>query len=255
MKILFIGNSQLSCVKLAYDKYGFNCVDNEIHFYIIPGGWGPSFIIENGLLKVNPVAALKEFPPFYYPDVVPSTHLDSYDLILISALGYYDGGFKHVNDSSFLAQGAVLELGLNDFDVGHPVVSKSCAFEMMNGFFMEYQLGFKFIKHLKSSYSGQILLQPFPLLSDIVLKDKGWLINKFYSSPTDANLFFLSIKDRLLDDFCKTFNITLLDYPKSEWRVSGFTPSTYMSDVDGIHPTVEYGNLILDQVLNYCSIK
>jgi hypothetical protein len=248
MKILFIGNSQLSCVKLAYDKYGFNSAVHIIHFYIMPGGWGPSFIVENGFLKVNPIAALKEFPPSYSPDTVPLTKIDSYDLIFICALGHYDGGFKYINDSSFIAQGVVPELGLNSLDSRYSMVSKSCIFEMMNCFFMEYQFGFKFIQHLRSFYSGEILLQPFPLLSEIMLPNKDWLINKIYSNPIDAHLFFLSIKDRLIADFCKKFNISLLDYPVAEWRAAGFTPASYMSEIDGIHPTAEYGKMVLDQV-------
>ncbi len=254
MKLLLIGNSQLSCIKQAFDKYGFSNSEHQLYFYIMPGGWGPSFNIENGLLKVNPVAVVNDFPPTYFPDDVLINQVESYDLILVSALGHYDGGFKYINDSSFLLQGVVPELGLKDSGLSSPVVSKSCISEMMNAFFMDYQLGFKFIRHLRANYSGKILLQPFPLLSESVKLRSDWLINLNYLDPLATNLYFLSLKDRLIVDFCLRENITVLDYPSDEWRSLGFTPANYMSEIDGIHPTPEYGKMILDQLQKFCVV-
>jgi hypothetical protein len=245
MKILVTGNSQVSCLKTAYDadpqlleKHG------EVHFYVVPGGRGPYFYIEDDVLKVRK-AYKSEFPPRVHPAEALNASLSSYDLIVVSALGFVDSGFHLKNPIT--RQGLIHDFSPKVNEISTRPLSKNC-YEQLIRSSLRSQPGIRFLQQLSQEYGGRILVQPFPQVSSKVRTHSEWPLSMMYEKPMEAHKFFSAVRDDFMVNLCQELSVELLPCPNNKWHEDLFTPSELMSNADGVHPTHEYGNLILNQI-------
>ena len=251
MKILFTGNSQAGCLGRALASSGRSQYPNlkSADWIVVSGGGGPYLKLDGDRIKV--VSFNPQYPPRFNPSAsILSRSIHEYDVIIISALGYIDGGFKHKNRISTLTSVVPACLDLREDISGAVPVTRSCFEEIaFNKWYRDPgMIGFRFLRELKRVFSGKIIVQPFPLLSEAILGNDDWYLNKIYKCKESANEFMLKIKDNMLSDSCSGLNCFLLEYPDSRWRETGFTPKEYMLDHDCMHPTRDYGELVLSQI-------
>lgn len=242
MKILVAGNSQTGCLKEAYDADpSLLPPDAELFFYVTPGAQGPYLAVENDKLVLTLVN--EEFPPRIFPNNTSEIPVGDFDLIVVSALGYIDGGFRWENPILSLAI-------LSEFapTMYHKApVSDMCYREMVLESFRNHY-GFQFIKSLRENYIGRVVVQPFPYTSDEILSRDDWHFAQKYRTTKAAHQFFAQAKNAALETLCDEFTLDLLGYPRAEWSENYFTPANLMRSSDCIHPTAEYGALVLRQI-------
>ena len=248
MKILVVGNSQAGCLKMALDhaeEREFPAMKTA-DWIVIPGGTGPNLRIKDNQFNITHFDP--RYPPRYSPNKdILSSHINDYDLIIISALGYIDGGFFYNNK---IASDALCPLSIfrrkapNEHE--YPL-SESCFREVaINRLSM--QPGFLVDNQLRIVYAGIILVQPFPMLSSDIEFHEGWHLAHVYKNPKKVNHFLLDLKDNYLQSICNEKNTYLLPYPNKLWRSTGFTPSKFMQESDYLHPKKSYGEAVLSQL-------
>ncbi|MEE9328342.1 MAG: hypothetical protein V3U71_13735 [Cocleimonas sp.] len=247
MKILFAGNSQTTCLKIAFDSNPETLDKHEVYFHVTPGATGPYFKIKDDQLSVIQGAINPNFPARLHPEGISTPPLSSFDVIIISALGYVDGGFLYQN--TVMKQGVLHQFSPKKNDHTQRLLSKPCLKEIVFTL-LSQQHGFQFLDELKNHFNKKIIVQPFPIISEIVKDHPDWLLNRLYNDPIGAHKFFQKTRDDYLDFACNKSNIKLLPYPVPEWKSSMFSPKDKMSLADGQHPTNEYGPMILEQIKN-----
>jgi hypothetical protein len=248
MNILIVGNSQLACLKKAHDA------NNEIlgklgniRFYVTPGGTGPYLIVKNDFLELTKGGVNPKFPPRAYPENTPHIPLSHYDLVIVSALGYIDGGFYYPSPAT--RQGLLFKFGPKTNDITKRLLSAPCYKSVIEGTLLN-QPGFKFLAELRKSFPGRILVQPFPLPSTQIREHPDWPLNKMYENPMGAHKFFCDARDRFMKSYCDNFNAELLPYPYIVSIGDYFTPSEFITQSDGLHPYDRYGKLVIEQIVN-----
>jgi hypothetical protein len=249
MKILITGNSQAGCLKRALDSSSEDQYPSlkKADWIVVPGGWGPSLKLNNERIEIHNFDP--RHPPRYHPsESILNTLVGEYDLIVVSALGYIDGGFKYLNPISTIANISPAGLEVRDDSIAPVPVSGSCFYEIAAAKFCPGMVGFNFLRQLRNSFGGKIIVQPFPLLSEEILNRDDWHLARIYKDPVAANQFMLKIKDDFLSSICSELSCCLLSYPNSQWREAGFSPREYIHAYDCHHPTDSYGALILAQL-------
>ncbi len=244
MKILIAGNSQAGALKLAHDaKPDLLSEIGSLYFFVIPGGHGPYLTVKSDRLVVE--MAIKDSPPYAAPAETPDMPISEFDAIVISALGYVDGGFRFDNPITRLAALAEFEpIGDAAFD---ELISDRCYREMIQQSLRE-QHGFRFAKALRENFTGRIIVQPFPYSSVEMLSHDDWGLRKRYRNFVDAHKFFAVEKDIALETISQELRFELLDYPSDDWREERLTPTRLMRSSDCLHPTPEYGEMVLRQI-------
>jgi hypothetical protein len=246
VKILFVGNSQLGCLKLAFDETPDVLHGHEIHFQVFPGGEGPSFDLEGGKLVPIQEAVNPNFPPRVSPEEAAELPVDAYDVIVVSALGYVDGGFYYKNPATL--QGQLHGYGPKTNDLSNRPLSAACYRSLISGC-LRGQDGFKFLSRLRASFRSRIIVQPFPLMSEIVRDHPGWSLNRMYEDPIGAHRFITQARDEVLAAACDSVSAVLLPHPDASWKDQLFTPRELMGKGDGLHPLPPYGEMVLRQVV------
>ena len=244
-KLLVVGNSQAGPLKRAMDLWPQR-FDHfaSVSFFVTPGGCGPYVAVENG--KMRATFVMKDLPPYWHPEEAATTPVSSYDAVLVSGLGYFDGGHAYINRASSLGL-------IHEFEPippptrEQPLVSKGCYFRMMQAVLSEHH-GFQFARGLRSCFGGSIFVQPFPLHSDRFLEIEAWKLRDLYRKPLEMYRFLVNARDKILSDFCAQIGASLLSFPDPAWVQSGFTPRTFMPSKDDLHPGADYGALVLDQL-------
>lgn len=247
MKILLVGNSQLACLKKAHDLDGTILGKiRDVHFFVTPGGTGPYLEISDDLLlRVKKGGLNPKFPPREYPDGVSKIPIIDYGAIVVSALGYLDGGYYYPN--SITRQGVLNEFGPKPNQISNRPLSKSCYRRVIESSLLS-QPGFLFLRELRERYRGKIIVQPFPLLSSSIAIHPNWPLNQMYESPREAHIFFSSSRDDFMEKLSKSHSFDLLAYPSDEWKQNCFTPSEFIGSPDGLHPDEKYGMLVIKQI-------
>jgi hypothetical protein len=245
MKILFVGNSQLACLKQAYDAGPEILADHSAHFYVFPGGQGPNFDVVDQRLKVWKEATNPDFPPYDWPEGTRDIPLGNFDVIVVSALGNLYGSFLY--PGAIPRQGLLYEFGPKPNDVVQSFLSKPCYRRVIDSALRKHQ-GFIFLRKLRNSYHGRIIVQPFPLVSSMLLTHPEWIVNQLYDDVQAAHQFFYQTRDQTIAAASAEIAADLLPYPDPEWAKCYFTPGEYMSQSDGLHPFPSYGRLVLEQV-------
>lgn len=244
MKLLVTGNSQGGALRLAL-KEGLLEDEETVRpdFYVVPGGTGPYFTLQDGKLLVT--AFNDKFPPYMDPPDTGDRRIEDYDAVLVSALGYVDGGF--VYDNPIPKQGYVAEFLPRKDRPERPLISGSCLADIMRPALMR-QPGFVFLQELRDKFSGRILVQPFPYSSEYLAEREDWEVRRIYEDYIGFNRFLFQLRDHALREICDELGVELLDPPDPSWSVSCFTPRALMRDSDGLHPMPAYGAMVLRQV-------
>lgn len=246
MKILVIGNSQAACLYSAFNSpHSSISLLKDADWIIAPSGQGPSIILENGCARASSLdqsLRLRMHPS----DSVLKKQVYNYDLIIVSALGWFDGGHQW---STSITHGhthlpSTFRLCNNrEFNV----ISHRCFQEVIFARLSQMP-GFRFLNQIKEIFKGKIIVQPFPLISSGILERHDWKLSSTYEDPVGTYHYFLDLKDRYLVKVCEPDNCFLLGYPDSSWRKSGFTPEQFIRDPTFLHPSVEYYRLVLNQL-------
>ncbi len=244
MRVLIAGNSQAGAMfRAAQGELRPDMGDVELYFYVIPGGTGPYFRVADDRLVVT--SFNEQFPPYKDPPDVDQQDLSSFDAVVVSALGYIDGGFQYSNP--IVSQGIVPEFDPLPEAAGQPLISQATLRAVVRHGLLT-QPGYTFLRELSKTYGGRILVQPFPHLSDYMLERDDWPLRKFYRDVEGANRYLAALRDDTNAEICKELGVELLDYPDPAFHETGFTPRRLMRDSDGLHPEAEYGAMVLSQI-------
>lgn len=249
MRVLICGNSHVGAL-WAPLRDGIIKPPNgiEINCYAVPGGQGPNFSIVDGRLNVTAID--DNYPP--YTDSTDTVHrpLGEYDAIVVSALGYFVGGFAHRNQ--ILLQGLVGEYRPKRHPGVINLVSQGCMRDIIrNGLWMNQ--GCIFLSELSRSYSGNIIVQPIPLLSEDVRAREDCELSNYYEDNLGFSRFLTEARDQALRELCDACSADLLDYPDPSFRAQGFTPRHLMHPKDGAHATGAYGVMVVQQIVTRVS--
>ncbi len=244
MKILILGNSQAGSLKKAYDAHKSIIGDvGEIYFYVLPGGTGPYLkVVDDRFVQTVPNS---KNPPYADPPETPEMPISSFDAIVISALGYVDGGACY--DSLMQRRAVLPEFGPIGAFQEEEFVSDHCYQQLFMNAWRTGHQGFILAASLKNNFDGPVFVQPFPHISSAIQEQEDWELRKLYKNYLGAHAFFTDTKESSLRSFEKEFGFTLLDYPAQTEDGAGFTDAKFMIG-DFVHPTPEYGALVLDQI-------
>jgi hypothetical protein len=247
MTALVAGNSQAGALRLAI-KEGLLDGEDVIrpHFYVIPGGTGPTFAVVDGKLCVT--AFNGKFPPYAAPPEVTNRPLDEYQVVFVSALGFVDGGFLYQNP--IIRQGYVAEFCPRAERPDRPLLSRACFGDIVRSALLS-QPGFVFLRQLRAAYKGKIVVQPFPYSSSYLAEREDWELRTQYEDFLGFNRFLFSLRDAALRDICSGLGVDLLPLPDEEWAKDAFTPRELMRDSDGLHPLPAYGAMVLRQFTSH----
>lgn len=241
-EVLIAGNSQLGALRSAYllDKDAFSA-RLDITFFATPGGSGPYMAVENGRLVASDRADPNRV--FWSPAKASERPIDSYDAVVVSALGFIDG---FTND---LPAAARVRLStFKPLDRGTvPFVSGACFRELIRAA-LSIQPGFVFLRNLREVYKGEVIVQPFPYHPSGVTRRTGWQLASRYDDSIGYYKFLSKIKDSYLSQTCSSLGVNLLDYPFADLRSTMFTPEDLVDPKDFVHPNTKYGAAVLQQI-------
>ena len=247
MNILVVGNSQVACLKVAHGLFPEITQGlAKISFYCLPGGWGPSVVVKNGRLAIIEGSTNKDYPPFADPPDTPDRPIEEYDTIVVSALGLIVNGFDVSYD--LMWRGTLHEFTPKENPLSDRPISRSCYREIIRHEFSR-QHGFELLRHLRKTYRGQIIVQPFPRVSAEARERSDWCLNRIYEDSIGAHHFFSGIRDQFLEELSAELSLDLLPYPEDGWLNDHFTPAEFFEQTDGIHPGSRYGKLVLEQIV------
>lgn len=242
MKVLITGNSQAGALRKAARENG-PPPGVSLSFYVTPGGTGPYFdITPDGRLEEN--SPTRKGEPFCDPPGTEDIPIAQYDAIVISALGFVDGGVKFRGpfaDGPFVAEFAPANLGSGD-----QLVSMACFKEVHQATVLG--AAFNFAAQLRKHYAGMVLVQPMPYPSAESRQSPTWATGQRYQDADGFHSFLTRMTDSLLEDFCATHALTLLPRPSVAIVPGPFTSMDHMREQDGVHPNARYGQLVLDQI-------
>jgi len=244
MRVLIAGNSQGGALMRAVQG-GLtpHSAGLDLYFYVVPGGTGPYFKIEDDHLVTT--SFNKDFPPYKHPEDTDTHPLCFFDAILVSALGYVDGGFAYNNP--IVNQGVIPEFGPREGISEKPLISRATLAAIIRAGLLKQQ-GYIFLNELVKVFHKRVLVQPFPCPSEYLLERDDWILKQLYYDERAANRFFLEQRDIVNADVCNKLGAELFEYPDPAFRAANFTPRRLMRDNDGLHPKAEYGAMVLSQL-------
>lgn len=244
-EVLVLGNSQTRPLRRSYEIRvdEIRAAQVRLSFYVIPGGMGPDFTItETGVAhgRFNP-----KYPPYMVPPGLHSKPLADFDAIVISALGFVDGGYAFKNQIPM--SGAVHEFGPRGPARQVPLVSDRCFWDMVQDG-LDLHPGMQTLRALCKAYRGPVYVQPFPDISDAMLTHEGWGLRRWYHDPLGMHLMLTQARDAYLSDLAKETGARLL--PRAvDTTEQRMTPQAWMRKSDGVHMSATHGSLVLDQIV------
>ena len=238
--LLVAGNSQAGALRNAINQPTPGGIAGvEVSFCFAAGGFGPNIQLIDGCPHVVPDS--EKFPSQYFPDTAASRPISTYDVIVISALGYVDGGYAHLN--SIVAQGCPWRY---DPAETAQLVSEACwratVRHMLAGHF-----GSAFARSLRAHFAGLIIVQAFPPLSELVKAHEHWRLRAVTRDPVALALALRDIQQAHLEDLCRDIGASLLSPPTEALTADGFLKERF-SKPDFIHCKPEFGQLVWDQI-------
>lgn len=243
MRLLVVGNSQAGALKRAHDAAPGRYRDAglDLAFFVVPGGIGPDVAVVDGCLAVGAVSPTH--PPYEWPPGTRQTPLRAFDAVLVSALGYIDGG--HAYRNPIPRCGILPEFGPEGQAAKRMPVSDSCFAEMMAAL-LEQQPGIRSLRRLCAGFAGPVLVQRFPALSEAVAEHPDWGLRQMYRDPLAAHRFLLKTCEAALAALAAETGARLVPDPIAR-TADGFTPRALMRE-DGVHQAETYGAAILDEL-------
>ncbi|MGO1118614.1 hypothetical protein ACTL6U_07915 [Rhodovibrionaceae bacterium A322] len=224
------------------DSLGQDC---ELHVCLIMGASGPFVKAENDFLQLDiPREGIRSV---LLPEGTLDWPLSSYDAIIVSALGYMDGG--HMFDSLIQRRGVLPEFGPRaDFATGE-VISDACMKRIVKSVWTRGHRGFKLIKAMRNTYSGPIFVQPYPRLSSCMQNQETWRLRTYYDDYLGAHAFFCRIQQDLLRELSQELDFHLLAYPEEALDPDNrdFSKVEFMNK-DMLHTLPDYSAFHLDEI-------
>jgi hypothetical protein len=249
MKILFAGNSQVSCLINAYVKNRDVLIGGAVpSFYCVPGGWGPNLSVRDGAIVLAPNAIDNRYPPYVFPSEARDFKVNDYDVVVISALGMIGLGYQSGYDLATFGQLYGFGRGSG---VGVNVPITESYFRDAIDCEVRLQGGVKFLYELRNSFPNKIIVQMFPLVSDALLDQPEWQINKLYSDVRGFVRFTNGVTYAVMKKITDECGATLLNCPNEDWVKAGFTPREYFDGEDGVHPNEKYARLVFGQLNSF----
>lgn len=244
MKVLIVGNSNVGTLIRGYKEYNFTDMI-DFTFYSVPGGTGPALRFEGELLKLIPGSENAKYRAYSYPIDSYLGDYQSYDAILVSALGYICGGYGY--DKSILSR----NYSIND-QLKEGVDLRFVSLEEQKFIFWEFlnkQHGFIFLKDLLvSDYKGKVFVQKFPNLSESCLDNNSWKPSQLIENIGDTYGRYLAWLDEYFELYSKYGDFTIL-YASSVNYIKKFFTPRHLMEVDGSHGNFEYGRIILEDFI------
>lgn len=239
MNVLIVGNSQAGCLKRAEAETPAASRAVSLHFHVVPGGTGPYLTVRDDRLQKT--EAGRNFEARIFPPGAETMALSEFDAIVVSALGYIDGGFKFHNP---IVSGAVLA-EFEPIDNTREIVSEACHSLLVKSG-LERQPGVKLLRSLAESYRGRILVQPFPYPSKSLRDRPDWSLRTLYGNYLGAHAWLHAAKDAALAALCEETGAELLAYPARDEEF--WTNADLVRDSDLIHVNEKYGSFVLAQI-------
>lgn len=238
-KILVIGNSHAACLKRAHELISVNY---SISFAVMSGGTGPYFCVD----EEKKLSVLHEYgeEPYYTPDDAACLPLDSYDVIVFSALGRVFGGIGAREPVIESCQ--VEEFGLKALSKDGNLVSKACFKDCLVDWLNDLPIT-HLVKQVAALSDNIIYIQPYPYFSDEVLHHPEFILSKMYQRPAEIYSCIQNTKNEWLRDLCGQVGAELIEYPRDA-TVGQFVKSNFVKSKDLIHPTDHYGRLVLQDL-------
>jgi hypothetical protein len=235
MRLLIVGNSQAGVLKTAHDANP-SILGFDPFFYVVPGGTGPYMKAENDRMIVT--GTIEGYPPRIHPPEADSP-LSTFDAVVVSALGYADGGWRYQNpitSSAFVPDFGPTAMG---------ELASPAAFRLIVHGGLQQQLGFLFLDSLRATYSGPIIIHPFPRLCERLQHREDWQLRRDYTDYLGMHRLIERARCEFLTSKSEALNATLLPFPFDDpW----WTPADMMRDDDMVHVNAKYGTLVLQQV-------
>lgn len=235
MRILIVGNSQAGVLKSANDATP-GILDADLFFFVVPGGTGPYMRAENDRLIVT--SSIEGYPPRISPPEADSP-ISTFDAVVVSALGYADGGWRYQNPittSAFVPDFGPTASG----ELVSPAAFRQVVFGGL-----QQQKGFGFLDTLRATYSGPIIVQPFPRLSERLPEREDWQLRRDYTDFLGMHHLIESARCEFLAAKAKELNAVVLPFPfEDPW----WTPAAMIRDDDMVHVNIKYGALVLQQI-------
>jgi hypothetical protein len=251
MKLLVAGNSQAGPLHEAVINKYYSVPDGvEIDFYVVPGGAGPRFtIVGRRLVVLQPD---EKFPARFSSDDVPSNSIDEYDGILVSALGYVDGGYGYSNP--VVRQGILPQFRPKNQESNLNYISNLCLRDIVTSNLLS-QRGFRFLEELSKKFGGIIGVQPFPYLSSATKVHENWTAANLYEDPLGFHRLLTAYRIRAVEDACASAGAFLLPIHPLSDHENYFTPAELMRSVDGVHAGPKYGAFVLEKMVEILRTK
>jgi hypothetical protein len=244
VRVLIAGNSQAICLKAALGhKPGLVPENCAISFAITPGATGPYMIVSDGLARMT--RNLPDQPTICVPEDALAHPVTTYDAIIVSAVGYVDGGFLF--DNPITRQGVLLGFDPRDADSDETPVSDSCYRQIVRDMLSQHN-ALAFLKSLRHVYAGRILIQQFPYLSEGIRRNPDWRLSLRYADPEGMHAFLCETAGEWLNAVCREYGAELIAPPEELVVDRYYTAMAAMFDTDCMHPKMDYGTAVLKQV-------
>src|SRR5688572_3711083 len=156
MKVLMVGNSHAGSIRRALKERRVALpAEVDLKYYVVAGGLGPDLTVVDRKLVVR--AFNENHPPYTDHPATLERSVTDYDLIVVSALGYVDGGFAF--RSTILWQGLLAEYGPKFNPRVRTLISQACMRDVVRHG-LSQQPGFVFLRELFKCYRGPVVVQP-----------------------------------------------------------------------------------------------
>lgn len=247
MKVLFLGNSMLGSLYRTYKEERSLFKNLDCSFAIDIGSWGPAFKIYDNKIMPSDRSDKEKYPEKFYPDNLLEMPLSNFDAVVLISLGSIGGGLNDRKTPTTFGQ-------LYDFqpkpnELTSRPVSKDEFIETLNGF-LNVQGGIKLAKSLAALKFKRIVIVEMPYLSEKVITNPEWSLQKIYHDPISAYKFFCGVRREYLQKISEEFNLTLIP---ALFEDVGFTPENFLREGDFFHTNQEYSKLILQKLLGIFS--
>jgi hypothetical protein len=247
MNILFLGNSLLVNIYLAYQEnnsiFGAGA---KCSFGIDIGGWAPGFKLIDDKLIPSEREDKSKYPDIFYPDDLLNTDLNAFDAIVVVALGSIGGGLEELM-SGYVSTtvGKVCNFKPKNTEISLPSLAEQEFIDMFNNY-LGAQDGIKLLDLIAKFTSKKIIVeQPFHSIK--IIEHPNWSLNKIYTDPVAAYKWITKLRNDFLSKKCVDLDLVLVS---SLFGNIGFTPFEYINNSDLFHPNENYSKLLIHEISN-----
>lgn len=253
MKLLVIGNSHVGAIKWGWDAKRRTGV--EMDFFAVPGGGGPWYRFENGLLVVYVPPGRSMFTTIEGADA-GGTDISAYDAILFSAVGFFPASndyLTHATEPHPLGVVRCADWPTNAPDPRYPV-SRAVFDEVIEDALREAHT-VKSCLVVAAGAHRPVYVQPIPPPSLALCSDPNWKMVQWNGSgvqPWGEAFFSAQMKGLRKIAAGSGFDMRVLDYPDPLQIGAGFLDPSFSVN-EGWHGNAAYGECVMEAFLDACA--